>query len=74
MGGLQYKSRRDMLLEYVKNVQPEFMERFVQKAPTQVCEALAFSRGLAGVRVFHYILSSGNCSARVCLSIILNFS
>lgn len=33
---LQFKSRRDMLQEYVKNVQPEFMERFVQKAPTQV--------------------------------------
>jgi len=24
------KSRREMLLEYVKNVQPEFMERFVK--------------------------------------------
>jgi len=36
VGELQYKSRRDMLQEYVKNVQPEYMERFVQKAPTQV--------------------------------------
>lgn len=35
-----YKSRRDMLQEYVKNVQPEFMERFVQKAPAQVVEAM----------------------------------
>jgi hypothetical protein len=25
-----------MLLEYVKNVQPEFMERFVKRAPNQV--------------------------------------
>lgn len=25
-----------MLLEYVKNVQPDYMERFVQKAPSQV--------------------------------------
>ncbi|KAG0582919.1 hypothetical protein KC19_3G095400 [Ceratodon purpureus] len=35
-----FKSRRDMLQEYVKNVQPEFMERFVQKAPSQVVEAM----------------------------------
>jgi hypothetical protein len=35
-----FKSRRDMLQEYVKNVQPEFMERFVQKAPAQVVEAI----------------------------------
>jgi hypothetical protein len=35
-----YKSRRDMLQEYVKNVQPDYMERFVQKAPTQVVEAM----------------------------------
>jgi len=34
------KSRRDMLLEYVKNVQPEFMERFVKRAPNQVVEAM----------------------------------
>ncbi|XVF63549.1 hypothetical protein PTKIN_Ptkin09bG0095700 [Pterospermum kingtungense] len=34
------KSRRDMLLEYVKNVQPEFMEVFVKRAPQQVVEAM----------------------------------
>lgn len=46
-----------MLQEYVKNVQPDFMERFVQKAPTQVCGVLGFfSCGHAGVRVSHLIL------------------
>lgn len=54
---LQYKSRRDMLQEYVKNVQPEFMERFVQKAPAQVdhfcfvafrAEAVTWRRVLRG--------------------------
>ncbi|KAF9618918.1 hypothetical protein IFM89_002913 [Coptis chinensis] len=34
------KSRREFLLEYVKNVQPEFMELFVKKAPQQVVEAM----------------------------------
>lgn len=34
------KSRREILQEYVKNVQPEFMELFVKKAPTQVVEAM----------------------------------
>ncbi|KAL5706213.1 hypothetical protein ACHQM5_024411 [Ranunculus cassubicifolius] len=34
------KSRRDILQEYVKTVQPEFMELFVKKAPTQVVEAM----------------------------------
>lgn len=52
-----YKSRRDMLQEYVKNVQPEFMERFVQKAPAQVdhfcfvafrAEAVTWRRVLRG--------------------------
>lgn len=33
----QPKSRKDILLEYVKNVQPEFMELFVKRAPQQVC-------------------------------------
>ncbi|KAI7749767.1 hypothetical protein M8C21_011141 [Ambrosia artemisiifolia] len=33
-------SRRDMLLEYVKNVQPEFMELFVKRAPQQVVDAM----------------------------------
>ncbi|KAI3724617.1 hypothetical protein L2E82_36400 [Cichorium intybus] len=32
-------SRRDILLEYVKNVQPEFMELFVKRAPQQVVDA-----------------------------------
>ncbi|OMP03034.1 hypothetical protein CCACVL1_02612 [Corchorus capsularis] len=34
------KTRRDILLEYVKNVQPEFMELFVKRAPQQVVEAM----------------------------------
>ncbi|KAK1406660.1 hypothetical protein QVD17_42166 [Tagetes erecta] len=34
------KSRREMLLEYVKNVQPEFMELFVKRAPQQVVDAM----------------------------------
>jgi hypothetical protein len=29
-----------MLLEYLKNVQPEFMERFVKRAPKQVQDFL----------------------------------
>jgi hypothetical protein len=29
-----------MLLEYVKDVQPEFMERFVKQAPNQVQDFL----------------------------------
>ncbi|KAL4579051.1 hypothetical protein LXL04_015186 [Taraxacum kok-saghyz] len=33
-------SRRDILLEYVKNVQPEFMELFVKRAPQQVVDAM----------------------------------
>ncbi|RZR97120.1 hypothetical protein BHM03_00026234, partial [Ensete ventricosum] len=38
---IQPKSRRDILLEYVKNVQPEFMELFVKRAPKQVvCQFL----------------------------------
>ncbi|KAK6131382.1 hypothetical protein DH2020_034867 [Rehmannia glutinosa] len=35
------KSRREILLEYVQNVQPEFMEMFVKRAPPQVAENLA---------------------------------
>lgn len=34
------KNRRDILLEYVKNVQPEFMELFVKRAPQQVVDAM----------------------------------
>ncbi|KAF6172427.1 hypothetical protein GIB67_006940 [Kingdonia uniflora] len=34
------KGRREILLEYVKTVQPEFMELFVKKAPQQVVEAM----------------------------------
>ncbi|KAL9448897.1 hypothetical protein AB3S75_010936 [Citrus x aurantiifolia] len=34
------KGRRDILLEYVKNVQPEFMELFVKRAPEQVVDAM----------------------------------
>ncbi|XP_041017793.1 uncharacterized protein LOC121260005 isoform X2 [Juglans microcarpa x Juglans regia] len=36
----QPKTRRDILLEYVKNVQPEFMELFVKRAPQQVVDAM----------------------------------
>ncbi|KAI3418111.1 uncharacterized protein J3R85_013978 [Psidium guajava] len=38
--GTLSKSRKDLLLEYVKNVQPEFMELFVKKAPQQVVDAM----------------------------------
>ncbi|KAJ6829090.1 uncharacterized protein M6B38_359790 [Iris pallida] len=34
------KSRREILLEYVTNVKPEFMELFVKKAPQQVVDAM----------------------------------
>ncbi|XP_057974374.1 uncharacterized protein LOC131162188 [Malania oleifera] len=34
------KTRRDILLEYVKNVQPEFLELFVKRAPQQVVDAM----------------------------------
>ncbi|KAJ7966956.1 DUF760 domain-containing protein [Quillaja saponaria] len=34
------QSRREILLEYVKNVLPEFMELFVKRAPQQVVEAM----------------------------------
>ncbi|GAB2243562.1 hypothetical protein Droror1_Dr00023690 [Drosera rotundifolia] len=34
------KSRREILLEYVKTVQPEFMELFVKRAPPQVVDAM----------------------------------
>lgn len=35
----QPKSRKDILLEYVQNVQPEFMELFVKRAPQQVLQS-----------------------------------
>ncbi|OWM81184.1 hypothetical protein CDL15_Pgr007215 [Punica granatum] len=38
--GTLSKSRKDILLEYVKNVQPEFMELFVKRAPQQVVDAM----------------------------------
>ncbi|KAL6995954.1 hypothetical protein U1Q18_006092 [Sarracenia purpurea var. burkii] len=38
--GTLQKSRREILLEYVKNVQPEFMELFVKRAPQQVVDAM----------------------------------
>eukprot|EP00249_Psilotum_nudum_P013699 c24464_g2_i1 orf=640-1188(-) len=34
------KSRRELLLEYVGSVQPEFMELFVKRAPQQAVEAM----------------------------------
>ncbi|XP_062220878.1 uncharacterized protein LOC133920185 [Phragmites australis] len=34
------KNRRDILLEYIKNVQPEFMELFIKRAPSQVVDAM----------------------------------
>ncbi|OAY22530.1 uncharacterized protein LOC110605847 [Manihot esculenta] len=38
--GTLSKTRKEILLEYVKNVQPEFMELFVKRAPQQVVEAM----------------------------------
>ncbi|KAJ9165872.1 hypothetical protein P3X46_020690 [Hevea brasiliensis] len=38
--GTPSKTRREILLEYVKNVQPEFMELFVKRAPQQVVDAM----------------------------------
>ncbi|KAL3505483.1 hypothetical protein ACH5RR_035324 [Cinchona calisaya] len=38
--GPVHKSRREILLEYVQNVQPEFMELFVKRAPQQVVDAM----------------------------------
>lgn len=38
--GTLSKNRREILLEYVKNVQPEFMELFVKRAPQQVVDAM----------------------------------
>ncbi|XP_058090696.1 uncharacterized protein LOC131237065 [Magnolia sinica] len=38
--GTLSKSRREILLEYVRNVQPEFMELFVKRAPHQVVDAM----------------------------------
>ncbi|KAL4650358.1 hypothetical protein ACB092_01G082400 [Castanea dentata] len=38
--GAMPKTRREILLEYVKNVQPEFMEMFVKRAPQQVVDAM----------------------------------
>ncbi|XP_071925700.1 uncharacterized protein [Coffea arabica] len=38
--GTLHKSRREILLEYVQNVQPEFMELFVKRAPQQVVDAM----------------------------------
>ncbi|KAJ6731165.1 hypothetical protein OIU85_021894 [Salix viminalis] len=38
--GTMPKTRREILLEYVKNVQPEFMELFVKRAPQQVVDAM----------------------------------
>ncbi|KAL1192011.1 hypothetical protein V5N11_014119 [Cardamine amara subsp. amara] len=38
--GTKPKSRRDILLEYVQNVKPEFMELFVKRAPKHVVEAM----------------------------------
>uniref|UniRef100_A0A0C9S0Q5 TSA: Wollemia nobilis Ref_Wollemi_Transcript_29242_1275 transcribed RNA sequence n=1 Tax=Wollemia nobilis TaxID=56998 RepID=A0A0C9S0Q5_9CONI len=34
------KTRREMLLEYVRTVQPEFLELFIKRAPPQVVEAM----------------------------------
>lgn len=38
--GTMHKSRKDILLEYVQNVQPEFMELFFKRAPHQVVDAM----------------------------------
>lgn len=39
-GTWQPKNRREILLEYVRNIQPEFVGVFAQKAPKQVVEAM----------------------------------
>ncbi|XP_051124604.1 uncharacterized protein LOC127246968 [Andrographis paniculata] len=38
--GTTSKSRKEILLEYVQNVKPEFMELFVKRAPQQVVDAM----------------------------------
>ncbi|KFK32935.1 hypothetical protein AALP_AA6G308300 [Arabis alpina] len=38
--GTRPKNRRDILLEYVQNVKPEFMEMFVKRAPKHVVDAM----------------------------------
>ncbi|KAK4275056.1 hypothetical protein QN277_018197 [Acacia crassicarpa] len=38
--GALSKTRREILLEYVKNVQPEFMDLFLKRAPQQVVDAM----------------------------------
>ncbi|CAH2046907.1 unnamed protein product [Thlaspi arvense] len=38
--GTRPKTRRDILLEYVQNVKPEFMELFVKRAPKHVVDAM----------------------------------
>uniref|UniRef100_A0A1J3K8E4 Uncharacterized protein n=1 Tax=Noccaea caerulescens TaxID=107243 RepID=A0A1J3K8E4_NOCCA len=38
--GTRPKTRRDILLEYVQNVKPEFMEMFVKRAPKHVVDAM----------------------------------
>ncbi|CAI9117074.1 OLC1v1018398C1 [Oldenlandia corymbosa var. corymbosa] len=38
--GAFQKTRKEILLEYVQNVQPEFMEMFVKRAPKQVVDAM----------------------------------
>nr|GLL30492.1 uncharacterized protein LOC109184501 [Ipomoea trifida] len=38
--GTLHKNRRDILLEYVQNVQPDFMELFIKRAPQQVVDAM----------------------------------
>ncbi|CAA0812482.1 Unknown protein [Striga hermonthica] len=40
LNGTLPKSRREILLEYVQNVKPEFMELFVKRAPQQVVDAM----------------------------------
>ncbi|KAM7260343.1 hypothetical protein ACFE04_016084 [Oxalis oulophora] len=39
-GSMPNTRRRDILLEYVKNVQPEFMDLFLKKAPQPVVDAM----------------------------------
>ncbi|VVB07650.1 unnamed protein product [Arabis nemorensis] len=38
--GTRPRNRRDILLEYVQNVKPEFMELFVKRAPKHVVDAM----------------------------------
>ncbi|CAA2997505.1 uncharacterized protein LOC111393882 [Olea europaea subsp. europaea] len=60
--GTMHKSRKDILLEYVQNVQPEFMELFVKRAPHQVLiliSSILFFSEIARVLISIYKINFG---------------